>query len=180
MLLYYSVTKAPNNSDSFILGFSKVSICSCKSKCITRNKNSLIIIANATIKNQNNSDPLIPVALTESIRSCKNKPTNTKNNDNKWDGILTHICAIGRWHFQKNYNIVIKNDLNESKKKEISNTIDEDTKKIELETSNSSIKIYVPVLLNLSALNSTKHSSILLPVLSMLNLIKHNYQSSFY
>lgn len=83
LLSYYSTTKTPTNSDSFILGFSKVGIHNCKSKCITKKKNSPTTIINATTKKQNNSYLLILVALTKSIRNCKNKPANTKYNDNK-------------------------------------------------------------------------------------------------
>lgn len=83
LLSYYSATKAPNNSDFFIFGFSTVGIHNCQSKRITKNKNSPITIANAATKKLNNSNPLIPIVLTESIRSCKSKSANTKNKDNK-------------------------------------------------------------------------------------------------
>ena len=75
---------------------SIVDICICKSKRTTRNKESSMMTANTATKKQNDSDLLILFALTESIRSHKNKRTNTKNDKNKQNGIPIHIYAIGR------------------------------------------------------------------------------------
>lgn len=65
----------------------------------------------------------------------------------------------------------------------MSDVINEDIKKKELEISNSSINVYISglsVLLNLFILNSINQKLILSPVLSMLNLVKYNPQSSLY
>lgn len=77
--------------------------------------------------------------------------------------------------------MITKSDYNNSEKDEISNITDKDTKKKELWTSNSTIKVDIPcslVLLNLSTLNFIKQKSILLPIPSILDLAKHNFQSS--
>ena len=47
---YYDITKVPNVSDPLILGPSIVDVHSHKSKCTTKNKDSLITIANAVTK----------------------------------------------------------------------------------------------------------------------------------
>lgn len=66
-----------------------------------------MITANVVTKNQNKSDLLIPITLTESVYSCKSKYTNTKNNDNKQDITSTHIYTIKRQYLQKNRKIGI-------------------------------------------------------------------------
>lgn len=156
---YYDVTKTQNNNNRLIFSLSIVGIHSCKNKHITRNNENVIMTTNATSKNQNNSNPFIPVALTESIHSWKSKRVFTKNDNNKYDGIPIHIYAIGRRHLQQNRNIVTKNNLNKSKKDEISNAIDKNTKKKDLKISNSNIKVHIlcsSILLNSSTLNSAK------------------------
>lgn len=65
----------------------------------------------------------------------------------------------------------------------MSDTIDEDTKEKELRSSNSSIKVHVPllsILLNSFIVNSIKQKLTLSSVLSMLDLAKHDPQSSPY
>ncbi len=65
----------------------------------------------------------------------------------------------------------------------MSHVANQDTKEKELGTSNSSIKVYIPrssVLLNLLALNSTKQKSMSSLVSSMLDIAKHDPQSSLY
>ncbi len=180
---YYSAIRAPNVSDPLILGLSTLDEYSRESKYTIRNKDSQTTIANVAIKKQNKSDPLIPVASTESIRNCKRKRTNTENDDNKRDGTFIRIRAMRRQHFQKNRKIVTESDSDESERDEMSNAIYENTEKKELGTSNSSIKVHIPyslVWLNSSALNSTKQKSTSLPVSSMLDPAEHNPQSSSY
>lgn len=63
----------------------------------------------------------------------------------------------------------------------MNNTINKDTKEKKLEIFNSSIKVYIShllVLLNLSTLNFTKPKSMFLPVPTMLDPTKYNFQSS--
>lgn len=60
---YYGGTKVPNVNDSFILYFSTVGIRSRESKRNTKNKDGLTMTANAATKKQDDSDPLILVAL---------------------------------------------------------------------------------------------------------------------
>ncbi len=156
---YYSATKMPNINEFLIFDPSIVDVYSCKSKCTTRNKDSPMTITNATTKKQNDSDPLISVASTESIRNCESKCANTENNNNKQNRTSTHIRVIGCRHLQKNRKIITESDSNESKRDEMSNIIDKDIKEKELGTSNYSIKVhilYLLVLLNLSILNSKK------------------------
>ncbi len=180
---YYGVTRAPNVSDPLILGPSKLDVRSRDSKRTTRNKDSLTTTVNTATKKQNESDPLIPVVSTESIRICESERINNENNDNKRDGTPTCIRAIGRRHFQINRKIVTESDSDESEKDEMDNAINKNTKEKELGTSNSSIKVHIPrslVWLNLSALNSTKQKLTSSPVPSMLNPAEHNPQSSPY
>lgn len=75
--------KTPGVGDRLLLGPSIVEIHSRKSKCMTKNNNSQRMIANAATKMQNDGDLLIPVILTENVRSRESKRENTKNNDNK-------------------------------------------------------------------------------------------------
>lgn len=158
-LLYYSATKAPNVGDPLTFGLSTVDIRSRKSKCTTSNKKSQTRTINVATKKQNNNDLFIPIALTKIGHSCKSKRTNIKNDDKKQDGISTYIRTIGCQSLQKNRKIVTKNDFDKSERDEMSDAIDEDIKKKELRTSNSSIKVHIPCLsiwLNSSALNSIK------------------------
>ncbi len=115
--------------------------------------------ANAITKKQNKSDSLIPVVLTESVRSCESERTKTENDNNKQDGIPTRIHAIRHRRLQKNRKSVTESDSDKSERDEMSNTTDNDTEEKELSISNSSIKVHIPrslVWLNLAALNSTK------------------------
>lgn len=93
--LYYSVTKAPNVSDPFILGSLIVDIRSRKSKHMIRNKDSLMTTVNITTKKYNNSDFFISVALIESVYSYKSKYANIENDNNKQNKTPTCIRAIG-------------------------------------------------------------------------------------
>ncbi len=125
---YYNTIKVPNVSDSLIFYLSIVDIRSCKSKCMTRNKDGLITTMSVATKKQNDSNPLISVALIESIRSRKSKRANTENDDNKWDRTSICIHTIGHQYLQKNSKIVTKNDSNKSEKNEINDITDKDTK----------------------------------------------------
>lgn len=80
---FYGTTKASNVNNPLILGFSIISAHSYKNERITKNKDYPMMTANNATKKQNNSDPLILVALTESICSCESKLANTKNDDNR-------------------------------------------------------------------------------------------------
>lgn len=83
----------------------------------------------------------------------------------------------------KNCKIIIKSDLDNKEKDEISNAIDKNIEEKELKISNSNIKVHIlrsSVLLNLSSLNSIKQKWTLSPVSSMLDSTKHNPQSSLY
>ncbi len=180
---YYGATRAPNVSDLLILGLLILVVRSCGSKYTTRTKDSPMTTANATTKKQNKSDPLIPVALTESVRSCESECTNTQNDDNKQDETPTRIRVIGRGCLQKNRKIVTKSNSDESKRDEMSDAIDKNTKEKELGTSNSGIKVHIPrslIWLNLSSLNSTNQKPTSSPVPSMLDLTEHDSQSSLY
>ncbi len=134
-------------------------------------------ITNTIIKKQNESNPLISVVSMESICNYESKHTNTENNNNKRDETLTCIYVIKDQCLQKNRKIVIKSDSNKSKRDQISNATDKDTKEKELDTFNYNIKVYISrslVRLNLSALNSIKQKLTLSPVRSMLDPAKHN------
>lgn len=174
---YYGTIRAPNISDPLIHGLSTLDVRTWKSKQTTRNKDSQTKIANVATKKQNKNNLFIPVTSTESIRSCESKCTNTENDNDKQDGILIRIHAIGCQHFHKNRKIVTKSDSDESKTDEISNAIYENTEKKELGISNSGIKVHISyslVWFNSSALNSTKQKLTSSPVSSMLDLAKHN------
>ena len=178
---YYGATKAPNIRDPLILGFLIVDVCSRESKHTTKNKDSSTMITNAATKKQNDGDLLIPVALTESIRSRKSERANTKNDNHKQNRTPTPICAIGRQRLQKNRKILIESDSDKSGRDEMSNATDEDTEEKKLGTSNSSIKVHIPrllVLLSSSVLNSTKQKLTLSLIPSMLDPAKHDLQSS--
>lgn len=156
---YYGATKVPNDSDFLLFGLLIVGIRSYESKRTTKNKTSPTTIANVATKKQNNSDPLILAASTKSIQSCESKYANTENDDNKQDGTLSYIYAIGRQCLQKNRKFVIKSDSDESERDEMSHISDKNTKEKELGTFNSSIKVHIPcssILLNSSVVNSTK------------------------
>ena len=119
--------------------------------------------------------------MKESVYSYKSKHANTKNNDNKQNGIPIYICIIELQRLQRNCKIVTESDSDESGKDEISNTTDKNTKEKEFGTSNSSIKVYIPcllILLNSSILNFTKQKSTSSPISSILDPTKHNSQSS--
>ncbi len=66
-LSYYGATKTPNVSDLLIFGPSTIDVCSCKSKGIIKNKDSLTTTASTTTKKQNDGNPLISVASMDSI-----------------------------------------------------------------------------------------------------------------
>lgn len=55
----------------------------------------------------------------KNVHSCDSKCTNIKNDDNKQNGISLHIYTIGYRYLQKNYKIINKNNLDESKKEKI-------------------------------------------------------------
>lgn len=95
LLSYYGAIKVPNGNNSLILGPSIVGVHSYKSMCIIRNKDNLTTTTNIATKKQNDSDILFLVAPIESICICESKRINTKNNNNKQDGIPSHICIIG-------------------------------------------------------------------------------------
>lgn len=83
MVLYYDITKAPNIRDLPILGLSTIGVRSCKSKHMTRNKDSLTMTANDTTKKENDSSPLILIASTENVHNHESKGASTKNENNK-------------------------------------------------------------------------------------------------
>lgn len=179
----YGVIKVLNVSNPLIFDPLIIDIYSCKNKHIIKNKNSPIIIASAATKKQNNSISLISVVLTESICSHKNKYANIKNDNNKWNKILIYIRIIRHQHLQKNCKIITKNNLNESERDKISDTIDKNIEKKELRTSNFRIKVCILcslILFNSFALNFTKQKSISLLVSFILNTTKHNLQNSLY
>lgn len=95
---YYSTTKAPNNNDFLIFCYSILGVRSHESKCITKNKNSLMIATNTTIKKQNSSNLFILVTSIKSIYNHKSKYTNSKNNNNRQNGTLLYICTIKCQH----------------------------------------------------------------------------------
>lgn len=154
LLSYYGVTKASNVSDPLILGSSTIGARSRESERMTRKKDNPTTTVNAATKKQNDSDPFIPVALMESVRSCRSEYANTKNDDNRQDRIPIDICAIGCRHLPKNRKTVTKSGSDKSKRDKMSNATDKNTKEKELGISNSSIKVHnshSSVLLNLSA-----------------------------
>lgn len=148
-----------------------------------RNKNTSTTTTNVATKKVNNSEYLVPVALTESIHGHEIKCANTEYNDKKQDGTLRHIRTIKHQYLQKNYKIITKSDSDEIKRDKMSDAMDENTKEKKLRIINSSIKVYIfrsLVLLNLSILNSIKQNLLLSTVSSMLDPTKHNSQSSPY
>ncbi len=98
----------------------------------------------AVSKKQNNSDTLILVASTKSLRSRESMRANTENNDNKRDITPTRNRAIKHRRPQKNRKIVTESDSKESKRDKMSYRADNNTKEKKLGTSNSSIKVYIP------------------------------------
>lgn len=83
----------------------------------------------------------------------------------------------------KKRKIITQNDSNKGKRDEMSNTRDKDTEEKELGTSNSSIRIHVSyllLLLNSSALPSTKQKLMSSSVPSILDSTKYDPQSSSY
>lgn len=117
----------PNTDNPLFFCLSIVGIHRCKSKCMTRNKKSLIMAAkssrfyNVPTNELNSSGFLIPVSLTKNIHNCKNKRANTKKNDNIQKGIPSHICSIKYQRYRKSCKIMIKSnsDKNNSHKSNI-------------------------------------------------------------
>lgn len=119
----------------------------------------------------------------ESVYSHKSERANAKNDDNKRDKRPIYIHTIERRRLQKNRKIVTESYSNKSKRDEMSDGIDNDTKEKELGISNSCIKVHILrslVWLNLFALNSIKEKLTLAPFSSMLNPTKHDFQSFLY
>lgn len=88
MSLYHNITKVSNNSDLLIFGPSTIGVYSCKSKRITKNKDSLMMITNTATKKQNNNEPYITVALIKNLCSCESERANITNVDKKQNETL--------------------------------------------------------------------------------------------